>query len=55
MKSKPQLVAQGEVLPEAWEKSLVLLKEQGISSRKESYTRDSGVDRILEASMKTRG
>ncbi len=52
MKSIPQLVSLGDVLPEAWEKSLVLLKEQGISSRKESYTSESGVDKILEASMK---
>ncbi len=52
MKSIPQLISVGDVLPEAWEKSLVLLKEQGISSRKESYTSESGVDKILEASMK---
>ena len=45
-------MAVGEVLPEAWEKSLFLLKEHGIRSKKESYSHTSGVDEILEASMK---
>jgi len=48
----PQLVAEGEVLPEAWEKSLLLLSENGVKSKKESYTNVSGVDEILECSMK---
>jgi len=52
MRFIPQLMAEGNVLPEAWEKSLLLLSEQGIRSRKESYTKKSGVDDILEASMK---
>ena len=52
MSAIPQLIAVGEVLPEAWEKSLFLLKEHGIRSRKESYSHASGVDEILEASMK---
>jgi len=52
MKAIPQLTVEGEVLPESWEKSLLLLRERGIKSRKESYTNKSGVDEILEASMK---
>jgi len=52
MKALPQLTVEGEILPEAWEKSLLLLRERGIKSRKESYTNKSGVDEILEASMK---
>jgi thymidylate synthase len=52
MKAIPQLTAEGNVLPESWEKSLLLLREQGIKSRKESYTNKSGVDEILESSMK---
>jgi len=52
MKAIPQLTAEGDVLPESWEKSLLLLYERGIKSRKESYTNKSGVDEILEASMK---
>jgi thymidylate synthase len=52
MKAIPQLIVEGDVLPESWEKSLLLLREQGIKSRKESYTNKSGVDEILEASMK---
>lgn len=52
MKAIPQLTVEGDVLPESWEKSLLLLHERGIKSRKESYTKKSGVDEILEASMK---
>ena len=52
MKVIPQLTAEGDILPESWEKSLLLLREHGIKSRKESYTSKSGVDEILEASMK---
>ena len=52
MKAIPQLTAEGNVLPESWEKSLLLLRERGIKSRKESYTNKSGVDEILESSMK---
>jgi hypothetical protein len=52
MKAIPQLTAEGNVLPESWEKSLLLLREQGTKSRKESYTNKSGVDEILESSMK---
>lgn len=52
MKRLPQLIARGETLPEAWEKSLFLLKKHGEPSKKESYTNISGVDEILEASMK---
>jgi len=52
MRAIPQLTAEGNVLPESWEKSLLLLREQGIKSHKESYTNKSGVDEILEASMK---
>ena len=52
MKAIPQLIAEGDVLPESWEKSLLLLRERGMKSRKESYTNKSGVDEILEASMK---
>ncbi len=52
MKAIPQLIVEGDVLPESWEKSLLLLCERGIKSRKESYTNKSGVDEILEASMK---
>ena len=52
MKAIPQLTAEGNTLPEAWEKSLLLLREHGIRSRKESYTSKSGVDEIIEASMK---
>lgn len=48
----PQLVAEGEVLPQAWENSLLNLREHGIKSKKESYTNKTGVDEILEASMK---
>jgi thymidylate synthase len=52
MKAIPQLIVEGDVLPESWEKSLLLLRERSIKSRKESYTNKSGVDEILEASMK---
>jgi thymidylate synthase len=52
MKAIPQLIVEGDVLPESWEKSLLLLRERGIKSRKESYTNKSGVDEILETSMK---
>lgn len=52
MKAIPQLVAEGDILPESWEKSLLLLREHGMKSRKESYTNKSGVDEILEASMR---
>jgi len=52
MKAIPQLTAEGDILPESWEKSLLLLREHGIESCKESYTNKSGVDGILEASMK---
>jgi thymidylate synthase len=52
MKAIPQLTAEGNILPESWEKSLLLLREHGIKSRKESYTSKSGVDEIIEASMK---
>lgn len=52
MNAIPQLTAEGNVLPESWEKSLLLLRERGIKSRKESYTNKTGVDEILEASMK---
>jgi thymidylate synthase len=52
MKAIPQLMVEGDVLPESWEKSILLLRERGIKSRKESYTNKSGVDEILEASMK---
>ncbi|MEM3079523.1 MAG: thymidylate synthase [Thermoproteota archaeon] len=49
--SIPQLYVSASILPEAWEKSLIALKSDGISSRKESYTDPKGVDHILEASM----
>jgi thymidylate synthase len=52
MECIPQLIVEGDLLPEAWEKSLLLLREKGRRSRKESYTKPSGVDEILEASMK---
>jgi thymidylate synthase len=52
MKAIPQLIVEGDILPESWEKSLLLLRERGINSHKESYTNKSGVDEILEASMK---
>ncbi len=52
MKAIPQLTAEGNILPESWEKSLLLLRERGIKSRKESYPSKSGVDEIIEASMK---
>jgi thymidylate synthase len=52
MKAIPQLIVEGDVLPESWEKSLLLLRERGIKSRKESYTNKSGIDEIVEASMK---
>ena len=52
IKRLPQLVAEGEILPEAWEKSLLLLNEKAVQSKKESYTNISGVDEILECSMK---
>ncbi len=52
LKAIPQLLAVGEVLPEAWEESLLLLNEHGLRSKKESYSKASGVDEILEASMK---
>jgi len=52
MKAIPQLIVEGDILPESWEKSLLLLRERGIKSHKESYTNKSGVDEILEASMK---
>jgi thymidylate synthase len=52
MKAIPQLIVEGDVLPESWEKSLLILRERGVRSRKESYTNKSGVDEILEASMK---
>jgi len=52
MKAIPQLTVEGDILPESWEKSLLLLLEHGAKARKESYTSKSGVDEILEASMK---
>lgn len=48
----PQLVAEGKILPEAWEKSLELLHDKGITDWKESYRFEEDRIAILEASMK---
>jgi thymidylate synthase len=48
----PQLVAEGEILPETWEKSLELLHDKGIRNFKESYRFEENKIGILESSMK---
>jgi thymidylate synthase len=52
MAKLPQLVAEGDSLPEAWEKSLLLLYDKGINYFKESYKLGVAKDKILECSMK---
>ena len=48
----PQLVVDGNTLPEVWEKSLSKLVQEGIRSYKESYRYDEEKIEIVEASMK---
>ncbi len=48
----PQLVVDGDSLPEVWEKSLSALLEHGIRSCKESYRYGEEKIEVVEASMK---
>lgn len=48
----PQLVVEGDSLPEVWEKSLSTIFYQGIRSHKESYRHEEEKIEIIEASMK---
>jgi len=48
----PQLVVDGDSLPEVWEKSMSALFQHGIRSQKESYRHDEEKIEVIEASMK---
>lgn len=52
MAKLPQLVVEGDSLPEVWEKSLSALFHQGIRSYKESYRHAEEKIEVVEASMK---
>jgi len=52
MAKLPQLVVDGDSLPEVWEKSMEALLHRGIRSYKESYRYDEEKIEIIEASMK---
>jgi thymidylate synthase len=48
----PQLIVEGDSLPEVWEKSILKLWNEGIDSFKETYRVGKEKDVIREASMK---
>lgn len=47
----PQLIVEGDLLPEVWEASIVRLWNEGIDSSKETYKVEEEKDTIREASM----